>query len=257
MGKAAVRNRIKAEIEETRVLLGSIPSSVVALFVVSVIAMNILANKELFSAPWIALDCGYAVSWVSFLLMDMICKRFGPKASMTVSVLALTVNMAFFVVFHFLCLTPGHWGAYYDLVETDPASAVVADSVLNATIGGSWYIVICSALAMLLSSAVNSLINHGIGRRLKTGGYKAFALRSFVSTFIAQYVDNFAFSTMVSHLFFGWSWLQVAVCSLSGAVLELLCEVIFSPIGYRRGVKWEERNVGQTYIDHKNNQNCP
>ncbi len=68
-------------LEDYKVLLRSIPSATVTCFVVSVILMNLLANKELISLPWLALDCGFTLSWVSFLCMDMICKRFGPKAS--------------------------------------------------------------------------------------------------------------------------------------------------------------------------------
>ena len=76
-----------------KVLLRSIPASTVTLFIVSVIMMNLLANKELISLPWLALDCGFAVSWVSFLCMDMICKRFGARASIMVSVMALGINL--------------------------------------------------------------------------------------------------------------------------------------------------------------------
>ena len=39
-----------------------------------------------------ALDCGFVVSWVSFLCQDMICKRFGAKASIKISILALLVT---------------------------------------------------------------------------------------------------------------------------------------------------------------------
>ena len=234
-----------------RILLRSIPSPVVMLFTVSVIAMNLLANKELFTTSWIALDCGYTLSWLSFLLMDMICKRFGPWASMKISVLALVTNLAVFAVFHLLSYTPGHWGAFYDFAEQNPGASEIADAALNSTIGGSWYVVIGSATAMLLSSAVNSFVNHFVGKRLKTNGYGAFALRSSISTLIAQFIDNFVFSTMVSHVLFGWSWLQVAVCSLTCAVTELICEMIFSPIGYRQAKKWEEENVGQAYLDFR------
>ncbi|MCI6547562.1 MAG: VUT family protein, partial [Coriobacteriaceae bacterium] len=61
---------LKRTIQDYKVLLRSIPSGTVALFVVSVIVMNLLANKELVSSPWLALDCGVSVSWVSFLCMD-------------------------------------------------------------------------------------------------------------------------------------------------------------------------------------------
>ena len=243
------KSRFWAEVADSRALLHSIPSPALSLFAVSVVAMNLLANKELFSAKWIALDCGYALSWVSFLLMDIICKRFGPKASIKVSVFALILNLAVFLVFHLISLTPGHWGAYYDLSEISPAAALAAEEALNSTFAGSWYVVFGSAVAMLLSSVVNSVLNHMIGRRLKSDGYGAFALRSFVSTFIGQFVDNFTFTTLVSHVFFGWSWLQVAVCALTGSVVELLCEVVFSPLGYRQLKRWEARNVGQEYID--------
>ena len=68
-------NLIKREMEDYRILLRNIPSLVISLFIVSVIMMNLLANKELISFKYLALDCGFALSWVSFLCMDMLCKR--------------------------------------------------------------------------------------------------------------------------------------------------------------------------------------
>ena len=105
---------LKRTLEDYKVLLRSIPSANVTLFVVSVIVMNLLANKELVSLPWLALDCGITVSWVSFLCMDMICKRFGARASIEVSVLAEAINLAVCLLFWLMSLTPGMWGAYYD-----------------------------------------------------------------------------------------------------------------------------------------------
>ena len=228
-----------------KVLLRSIPASTVTLFIVSVIMMNLLANKELISLPWLALDCGFAVSWVSFLCMDMICKRFGARASIMVSVMALGINLGVSLVFWLLTLTPGMWGAYYDtgLLEVNDA--------LNATIGGTWYVVLGSSCAMLTSSVVNSLLNQAIGRLEHKNTFGAFALRSYVSTGIAQFVDNLVFAVIVSHTFFGWTWLQVLTCSLTGAVAELLCEVFLSPVGYRVVRSWERENVGALYLQRR------
>ena len=122
---------IKNVLEDYKLLLRSIPASTVTCFVVSVILMNLLANKELISLPWLALDCGFAVSWVSFLCMDMICKRFGAKASIKISILALGVNLAVCLFFWLMSLTPGMWGAYYD------TGMVEVNDALNATIGGT------------------------------------------------------------------------------------------------------------------------
>lgn len=229
--------------EDCRLLLRSIPSPVVAVFAVSVVVMNLLANKELVSLPWLALDCGFVVSWVSFLCQDMICKRFGARASIEVSVLALVVNLGVSLLFLLVSFAPGHWGAYY------ATGLAAVDESLNATIGGSWYVVLGSSLAMLASSVVNSTLNQAIGERLQRNTFGAFALRSYASTLVGQFVDNLVFAVVVSHTFFGWTWTQVLVCSLAGAVAELLCEVFLSPVGYRVVRGWERDGVGAAYLE--------
>ena len=243
-------NLLKRELEDLKILLRNVPSLVVSLFFISVIVMNLLANKSI-SIPldWLALDCGFTLSWISFLLMDMVCKRFGAKAAMKLSIAALVVNLCVCGLFYLLSLTPGHWGEYYSYLDSDPASAQAANQALNRTVGGSWYVVLGSALAMLVSSLVNSVSNHLIAKHLKHNNFGSFALRSFSSTALAQFVDNLIFATVVSHVFFGWTWTQVIVCSLTGALMELLCEVVFSPLGYRMARAWEEEKVGQDYLD--------
>ena len=41
------------------------------------------------------------------------------------------------------------------------------------------------------------------------------------------------FALLVSRVFFGWTTVQCLTCALTGAVLELALEVLFSPVGYR------------------------
>lgn len=235
---------IRRELDDYRILMRNVPSIVISLFIVSVIMMNLLANKELVSMRYLALDCGFCLSWISFLCMDMICKRFGGKAAAKVSVLALAINLCACLIFKLLSLTPGMWGEYYS------TGMVEVNNALNATFGGSWYVVFGSSTAMLVSAITNSLINHGIARRLNFGGYKAFAVRSFVSTGIAQFVDNLVFAVIVSYHFFGWTATQVFFCSLTGALMELLCEVVFSPFGYKVSRQWEEEHVGEQYLNY-------
>ena len=49
---------MRKELKEFKLLLRSIPATVVTLFVVSVICMNLLANKTLLQTTYIALDGG-------------------------------------------------------------------------------------------------------------------------------------------------------------------------------------------------------
>ena len=48
---------------------------------------------------------------------------------------------------------------------------------------------------------------------------------------------------------FCWTPLQCAMCALTGAVAELLMEIIFSPFGYKIVTKWREHGVGREYLD--------
>ena len=50
--------KLKREFAKFNILLRSIPATVVTLFVVSVVCMNLLANKTLLQLEWIALDGG-------------------------------------------------------------------------------------------------------------------------------------------------------------------------------------------------------
>ncbi len=235
-------NIIKREYEDYKILLRNIPSLVVSLFIVSVIVMNLLANKELFSTKYLALDCGFTVSWVSFLCMDMICKHFGGKQAAKISLLALFINLMVCLLFKLMSLTPGMWGEFYSTGLTE-----VNDS-LNSTFGGSWYIVLGSSTAMLVSAICNSIINTFIGKRLKKDNFVSFAIRSYISTGIAQFLDNLVFAVMVSYVFFGWTPLQVITCSLTGALAELLFEIVLSPIGYKVTKGWKAEKVGEEYI---------
>ena len=236
---------IKRELEDYRILLRNIPSLVIAVFVVSVIMMNLLANKEFISLKYLALDCGFPLSWVSFLCMDIICKRFGPKAAAKISILAIGMNLAVCIIFWLLSLAPGMWGEFYS------TNNMAVNTALNNTIGGSWYVVMGSSIAMACAAITNSFINHTVAKHLKHDNFRAFAIRSFTSTGIGQFVDNFVFSTIVSVHFFGWTWTQVFFCSLTGAVMELLCEVLFSPMGYRVSRNWEREKVGEQYLRYK------
>lgn len=235
---------IKRELDDYRILLRNVPSLVITLFVVSVIMMNLLANKELITVKYFALDCGFTVSWVSFLCMDMICKRFGSKAAAKVSILALVINLCVTLIFKLMTLTPGMWGEYYS------TGMIEVNDGLNATFGGTWYVVMGSSIAMLAAAVTNSFFNQAVARRLRFGGFRAFAMRSYISTGIAQFVDNLTFAIIVPYHFFGWTMTQVVICSLTGAIAELLCEVVFSPVGYKVSRQWEEEHVGDQYLSY-------
>ena len=228
--------------EETKLLFHSIPAVVVALFVIAVVAMNILANKTIYQNGIIAFDGGILVSWLSFLCMDIITKHFGPKASIKITVFAMLVNLLTCLIFWIVSIIPaGEEFAAFDQV-----------------IGGTWYILLSSTIAFLSSGILNICLNFLIGQIFKKNpdGKLAFFTRTYVSTFIGQFFDNFIFAILAFMVFFpiflgfGWNLLECFTCSLVGACVELVCEAIFSPFGYYITKKWKQEGVGNKYIEY-------
>lgn len=243
--------KIKREIYELKVLLRSVPSPILTLFAISVIAMNLLANKSVnLPVDWLALDCGIIVSWISFLSMDIITKQFGPKAATQISIVAVIFNLMVCIIFFIAGKIHGMWGEAY----VDGSEAII-NSALDNTFSGTWYVLLGSTTAFIVSAVVNNFLNYLIGKLMhkKSDSFFAYAMRTYISTAVGQFVDNLVFALIVSHVFFGWSMLQCITCSITGMIVELICEVIFSPIGFSVCKRWKKDNVGKEYFELKNN----
>lgn len=204
------------------------PPFVVSLLFLSVVGMNLLANKSIDTGvSWLALDCGILFSWLTFLAMDILTQRCGPKVATKLSLAALLMNLMMALIFFVASRVPGVWAESF----VDGSEAVL-NNALNNTFGGTWFILLGSSIAFISSAALNNFLNHGIGKKLTIRGFGNFAVRAYVSTFVAQFADNLIFALLVSKIFFGWTLTQCTTCALTGAIVELLCEVVFSPLGY-------------------------
>jgi len=242
-------SKTKRYFKETVLLLRSIPSPVVALFTLSVVSMNLLANKTLLQVEYLAIDGGILVSWLSFLCMDMVTKHFGPRASTRMSIFAILVNLLACLIFYIVSVIPNPTTDY---------------TAFNQIIGGTWFILLSSTIAFLASAIINNFSNFAIGRIFKKNpdGKLAYFIRSYASTFIAQFFDNLIFAVMCFMVFapifwdgFHWTFVQCVTCSLIGAALELVMEVAFSPIGYAVCKRWKKENVGHEYFEYVANRN--
>ena len=234
----------RRELKVTVLLLRAIPSPAVALFVVSVITMNLLANKTIYQGTYLAIDGGILVSWLSFLSMDVVTKHFGPKASTRMSVFAVLVNLLTCLIFYVVSVIPTPHEDY---------------SAFNTIIGGTWFILLSSTIAFFCSALINNFMNFGIGKMFKKNpdGKLAFITRSYISTFIGQFFDNLIFAILTFMVFapifwdgFHWTFIQCVTCSVLGACLELVMEIIFSPFGYWLTRKWKQQGVGQQYFNY-------
>lgn len=226
---------MKNIIDEFRDLLRTVSPLMVTLMVLSIVGMNLLANKSIDTGvEWLALDGGILLSWLTFLSMDVLTQCYGPRASTMLSVVALLINLMMALIFFIASQIPGVWGESFV-----PGSENVINTALDNTFGGTWFIILGSSIAFMVSSVVNNFMNYGIGKALNRDmSFGTFAVRSYISTFIGQFTDNLVFALLVSRVFFGWAMIQCITCAFTGAIMELLFEIFFSPVGYRisRGI---------------------
>lgn len=238
---------MKKLLEQTKDALRAIPGLVTAIFILSIVMMNLLANKSVFNAPWLAATAGVFISWISFLCMDSVCKRFGYIAATLLNTVAMIINLLTALLIMIIVKVPGIWAASFAGENPEIANAI--NMGLDSTFSSTWYIVVGSALAMFLGGIVNTIMNHAVGVKLDNQGtYTEFAIRSVVSTALGQFTDNFVFGLFVSYFFFGWTMQQVVMCSFFMMLLELAFEVVFTPLGYMISNNWKKEGIGEEYI---------
>lgn len=232
-----------------KLLLRSVPGLVTTFFCMSVVLMNLMANKTIINTPFIATDGGFLLSWVPFLCMDTVTKRYGPKAANKLTLLALVINL--FCVGIFALVS----AIYIEAGEVDHLTFNAFDSTFSCT----WFVLLASSTAFLVSGIINNILNWGIGKSFTKNpdGKLAFVTRSYISTFIGQFIDNMIFGYITFYIFapiywgYQYTFPQVLGSALVGATLELVMEIVFSPIGYRLSKKWKDEGIGNEYMNWK------
>lgn len=237
------------DVEDWKLLLRSIPAILPTIFILSVVVMNLMASKTIIMTEpsWLGITGGVLLSWIPFLCMDIVSKAYGAKASIKLNILALIINLICVAFFQLIAVIQ---------VGGDPNTY----ASFNATFNQTWQILIASSIAFIVSGIINSILNVSIGKMFKKNPDSkiAYATRTYVSTMIGQFVDNFVFTALAFLVFFklsigtslGWTIWTVLGTSAFGAVLELAMEVIFSPIGYNVCKKWRKEEVGKQYLDY-------
>lgn len=228
-----------------------VPSWLVALSVVTTVLMNLLANKSLIATSWWTGDCGFIVSWVMFLVMDIVTQKYGGKASFAVTMFDVVVALAMGGLMAGVAAVP----------ETEISGwfyGPEASQALNNVIGNNYLVLLVSLFAFTCASIVDILINVTIGKAFRNTktfadntnkrgakGFFIYFCRAYASTFISQFVDNLVFACIAVPLLFKYpcTFGSLAIGALLGAVTELLIELIFAPVGYATICKKEKAEV--------------
>lgn len=95
--------------------------------------MNILANKSINTGvSFFALDTGILISWIVFLLLDIITKRYDVVHANRISILSIIISLFFCLVMFIASIIPGVWAEAYSAVDTN-----IVDAINNAGVQNS------------------------------------------------------------------------------------------------------------------------
>jgi hypothetical protein len=235
------------DFEDWRMLFRSIPGIVTMMSVITVVVMNLMAAKVVIMTPYIGVTGGLFLSWIPFLIGDVVVKTYGAKAATKLNILGLIVNLICIGIFQLVTFI--HIG-----IDQESYSA------FNSTFTQTWQIFVASSIAFILSGVINNFTNAGIGTFFKKNpdGKIAYMCRSYISTALGQFFDNLIFAGLAFLVFFklsvgssfGYTIVSVLGTAVLGAILELLMQVVFSPIGYKMCKKWRNESVGADYLEY-------
>jgi queuosine precursor transporter len=252
--KKNLKEWFKKDWQETKVLFKGVPAIPFAMVIISFILMNILASVPLYNESWIAGDAGIMVSWIAFLFGDMFVKRYGAKGSIKIQLVAVVIAL-----FTLSILASG--SAIENALWKTNALSLFSWS-FNLEYGAvTLWTLGASSVAFIVSNIFNSILSKSILKKFKKRtSFKAYAVAAYTSTFVGQFIDNFVFAMLFTFIAsrnpqmqIAWALqpvtvLAVVTCSITGGILELILEVIFSPIGFRVAERWRKEGVGSEYI---------
>ncbi len=190
------------------------------------VTMNIFCMKGLsFGSPIIICDGGLLISWLVFLISNVVVEVWDERTSFRI--VSVTACVSFVVMMI---------GRLIVFIPTLPEYADQANAFAQVFSNGPRTI-ISSVTAFWVGNLVNVHIIYKIKRRLeeksRDNGF-LFFLRAALSTLIGQLVDNALFMTLafapIGLSVYEMAWKDIASSVLSGTVIELVVEAFFVPL---------------------------
>lgn len=190
------------------------------------VTMNIFCSKGLsFGSPIIICDGGLLISWLVFLISNVVVEVWDERTSFRI--VSVTACVSFVVMMI---------GRLIVFIPTLPEYADQANAFAQVFSNGPRTI-ISSVTAFWVGNLVNVHIIYKIKRRLeeksRDNGF-LFFLRAALSTLIGQLVDNALFMILafapIGLSVYEMAWKDIASSVLSGTVIELVVEAFFVPL---------------------------
>ncbi|MCR5760943.1 MAG: queuosine precursor transporter [Sphaerochaetaceae bacterium] len=189
------------------------------------VLMNILCMKSLsFGSSVIICDGGQLISWMVFLISNVITEVWDEKTAIRLSSFVAVLSFAFMLLARIEVFIP-------TLSEYNDQASAFALIFSNGP-----RTIISSATAFWVGNIINVHIIYKIKvyleRKQKDRGILFFFRASF-STLIGQLVDNALFMTLafapIGLSVYEMRWVDILTAVISGTVIELVVESFFVP----------------------------
>ncbi len=196
-----------------------------ALYTAVAVSMNIFCMKSLsFGTPYILCDAGLLISWLVFLVSNVIVEVWGKKTSVVLISFAAVISFVIMVIGRLIVFIPtlpeyAEQAHAYELIFSNGPRTIFA-SVTAFWIGN------------YINVHIIARIKDALERKAKDNRFYFF-LRAVISTLIGQWVDNILFMTLafapVGLSLYEMAWKDILSSAFYGTFIELFVEAFFVP----------------------------
>lgn len=240
--KAKLNDALRSIWGGARVLSKTIPGPVVVFYVLSLCYMNFFALKEFPLGGTAFLDCSFLLSWIPFLVADILIKVLDIHAAASLAIFGAFCNTLFSVLLWFVSIIPSESNLF--------RNREIAD-----LLGTHILIIVGSALALIISTCVKCYIVYKMNKKESNlMSVKTVYKEACVSSLIGQLVDNTIFAFFVSYLLHKWTFSTIVVSILLKTVIELFMETVCLSLGYITMTQWKEDGIGEKYLEYINKE---
>lgn len=207
----------------TRINKQSLLLACTAIAVMSLVASNIITNKQL-AVPGIgwAITCGSVCVPLSYIVDDVLAEVFGFKVARKVIYLGFIANAVAVLYFQFCIAVPG--------IET-----FVNQGAFETVLGSTWRTTLASFAAYIFGSLANAGIMQAMHDR---DGERNLFARCIGSTVVGEFLDMTIFAIAA----FGGvlPWIVIGQMIVTNTCAKVAVETVFYPIT-NRVIAWAKQ----------------
>jgi len=210
-------------------------------YVAVAVTMNIFCMKALsFGTSVIICDGGLIISWLVFLVSNVIVEVWDERTAVFLSTVAAIVSFVLMVIGRLIVFIP----TLPEYAEQEHAFALIFSNgprTIFASVTAFW-------VGNLVNVHIIYRIKQALEKRHRDNGVKFFGRAAF-STLIGQLADNMLFMALafapIGLSVYEMSWFDIMTAVLSGTILELVVESCFVPFLTMPITRWLQKKKAQ------------